>query len=106
MNRFRPPARMPSPKLFTRKCTAPPAEGNVAPSLAYEYVDNSATTPPMANASHIALPAACATTPRMEKMPAPTMPPTPIDTAATIPIWPEPRLGVDETGLLELIVMV
>src|SRR5512134_315593 len=44
----------------------------------------------MANASHIALPAACATTPRMEKMPAPTMPPIPIETAAAMPIWFEP----------------
>jgi hypothetical protein len=42
----------------------------------------------------------------MEKMPAPTMPPTPIETAATIPTWPEPRLGVDGTGLVDLIVMV
>jgi hypothetical protein len=41
-------------------------------------------------ASHIALPAACATTPRIEKMPAPTMPPMPIETAAAMPIWPEP----------------
>jgi hypothetical protein len=33
---------------------------------------------------------ACATTPRIEKMPAPTMPPMPIDTAAARPIWPAP----------------
>src|SRR6266545_1653141 len=46
--------------------------------------------PPIANASHIALPAACATTPRIEKMPAPTMPPMPIDTAAAMPICPGP----------------
>src|SRR5262245_28353580 len=44
----------------------------------------------MANASHMALPAACATTPRIEKMPAPTMPPMPIDTAAARPICPAP----------------
>ena len=55
-------------------------------------MESSATTPPMANASHIALPAACATTPRIEKMPAPTMPPMPIDTAAAMPIWPDPAL--------------
>jgi hypothetical protein len=53
-------------------------------------VDSSATTPPIAKASHMALPAACATTPRIEKIPAPTMPPMPIDTAAAMPIWPEP----------------
>ena len=46
----------------------------------------------MAKASHIALPAACATTPRMEKMPAPTIPPMPIETAAAMPIWFEPAL--------------
>src|SRR4051812_17180797 len=89
MNRFRPPARTPSPKPFTRKCTAPPAEGNAAPSLAYEYVDKSATTPPTANDSHIALPATWATTPRMEKIPAPTIPPMPIETAAARPICDE-----------------
>jgi hypothetical protein len=44
-------------------------------------VDNSATTP-IAKASHIALPAACATTPRIEKMLASTIPPIPIETAA------------------------
>src|SRR5262249_2770000 len=49
------------------------------------------TTPPIAKASHIALPAACATTPRIEKIPAPTMPPMPIDTAAIMPIA-EPAL--------------
>src|SRR5262245_25263893 len=31
----------------------------------------------------MAFPAACATTPRIEKMPAPTIPPMPIDAAAT-----------------------
>lgn len=82
-----PPANMPSPNPFTRKFTAPPAEGKAAPSLA---VDNSATTPPIAKASHIALPAASATTPRIEKIPAPTMPPIPIETAAAMPICPEP----------------
>jgi hypothetical protein len=46
----------------------------------------------MANASHIALPAACATTPRIEKIPAPTIPPMPIETAAAMPIWPGPAL--------------
>src|SRR5260221_5345038 len=40
----------------------------------------------MEKGSHIALPAACATTPRMEKIPAPIMPPMPIDTAAIMPI--------------------
>src|SRR2546429_7983502 len=96
MNRFSPPASTPSPKLFTKKCVAPPAEGKAAPSLAYEYVDKSATTPPMANASHIALPAACATTPRIEKIPAPTIPPIPIETAATRPIRPDPGPAADE----------
>ena len=48
------------------------------------------TTPPIANAIHMALPAACATTPRIEKMPAPTMPPMPIDTAAAMaPMAPD-----------------
>jgi hypothetical protein len=43
----------------------------------------------------------------MEKMPAPTIPPIPIDTAATIPIWPEPRSEVEgPEGPAELIVMV
>src|SRR5215813_5883510 len=45
----------------------------------------------MANEIHMAFPAACATTPSIEKMPAPTMPPMPMDTAATRPISPEPR---------------
>ena len=45
----------------------------------------------------MALPAACATTPRIEKMPAPTMPPMPIDTAETMPIWP--ALGLDFGGV-------
>src|ERR1700758_192754 len=96
MNRFSPPARTPSPKLFTKKCTAPPAEGNEAPSLAYEKGAKSATTPPIANASHMALPAACATTPRIEKIPAPTIPPMPIETAATRPIRPDPGPAADE----------
>src|SRR6266511_4935474 len=62
----------------------------------------------MANASHIALPAACATTPRIEKMPAPTMPPMPIDTAAAMPICPAPGLAAAETfeGWAEGVVMV
>jgi|RhiMetdeSRZDD1v2_1073273.scaffolds.fasta_scaffold00320_31 hypothetical protein len=47
-------------------------------------------TPPIANASHMALPAACATMPKIEKIPAPTMPPMPIETAATKPICPDP----------------
>src|SRR6266700_4338515 len=50
----------------------------------------------MANASHIALPAACATTPRIEKIPAPTIPPIPIETAATRPICPDPSPAADE----------
>src|SRR5262245_6230303 len=40
----------------------------------------------MAKASHIAFPATCATTPRMEKMPAPIIPPMPMETAANMPI--------------------
>src|SRR5262252_4992019 len=51
----------------------------------------------MANASHIALPAACATTPRIEKIPAPTIPPIPIETAATRPICPDPGPAAEET---------
>src|SRR5712692_9711922 len=51
--------------------------------------------PPMAKASHIALPAACATTPRIEKIPAPTIPPMPIETAADMPISPDPALAAD-----------
>ena len=39
----------------------------------------------------MALPAACATTPRIEKIPAPTIPPMPIETAASMPIWPAPE---------------
>src|SRR5512133_1682156 len=49
----------------------------------------------MAKASHIALPAACATTPRIEKIPAPTIPPTPIETAAAMPIGAEPDFAGD-----------
>jgi hypothetical protein len=41
----------------------------------------------------MALPAACATTPRIEKIPAPTIPPTPIETAATIPIGADPEVA-------------
>jgi hypothetical protein len=54
----------------------------------------------------MALPAAWATTPRIEKMPAPTMPPMPIETAATMPIWPDP-LAADAAleGLADGMVM-
>src|SRR5262245_52629268 len=52
----------------------------------------------MAKASHIALPAACATTPRIEKIPAPTIPPIPIETAAAMPICPDPRLAAGAAG--------
>src|SRR5262249_56699844 len=43
--------------------------------------------------SHIAWRPAPATTPRIEKMPAPTMPPIPMHTAATMPICAEPALA-------------
>jgi hypothetical protein len=52
----------------------------------------------------LALPAACATTRRIEKIPAPTMPPMPIDTAASMPIWPAPELAGAE-GLVMPVVM-
>jgi hypothetical protein len=54
----------------------------------------------------MALPAACATTPRIEKIPAPTMPPIPIDTAASMPIWPAPELAGAVVGLVMPVVMV
>ena len=43
----------------------------------------------------MALPAAWATTPKMEKMPAPTMPPMPMAMAASRPIFPRGGLSVD-----------
>src|SRR5215470_12300417 len=58
----------------------------------------------MANAIHIALPAACATTPRIEKMPAPTMPPMPIETAAVSPICPDPDESDGEVAVIVEIV--
>src|SRR5262249_31385092 len=58
----------------------------------------------MAKASHIALPAACATTPRIEKMPAPTIPPIPIETAAAIPICPD--AAADEAREIFCVVMI
>jgi len=46
----------------------------------------------------MALPAASATTPRIEKIPAPTMPPMPIETAAAMPICPPAELPPLELG--------
>lgn len=82
MNIFRPPLITPLPQPRTINSTAPPADGYLAPNFAYEYVENSAMMPPIKNESHIAEPAAAATTPKMENIPAPIMPPIPIDIAA------------------------
>jgi hypothetical protein len=39
----------------------------------------------------------------MEKIPAPTMPPTPMETAAVIPISPVPGAAADEFGELAVL---
>ncbi len=51
----------------------------------------------------MALWAAAATTPRIEKMPAPTMPPMPIDTAAARPISPAPDAAGGEGLVLPVL---
>ena len=71
-------------------------------------MESSATIPPSANDTHMALPAACATTPRIEKIPAPIIPPMPIETAAAMPIWPAVGSMADPrpAALFELMVMM
>ena len=77
-------------ETLTRKCTAPPA-GEYRTELGIGIGRQQRDDTPIAKASHMALPAACATTPRIEKIPAPTIPPMPIETAAAMPIWPAPE---------------
>ncbi len=54
--------------------------------------------PPIRKDSHMAVPAACATTPSMEKIPAPIIPPIPMDMAAKRPIWPAEERGDPQSG--------
>ena len=70
---------MPNPRLMYSM--SPPADGYRAPNLANEYPCRAAITPASRNDSQTAAPATSPAAPRSEKMPAPTIAPTPMNAA-------------------------
>src|SRR3954447_7125644 len=78
------PVKWPSPQPRATYSRRPPADGYRAPSFAKEYPCNSATPPAIANESQTAAPASSPAAPSSEKMPAPTIAPTPMNAACRI----------------------
>ena len=70
---------MPSPR--TTYSSRPAAEGNRAPNFAKEYPCSKAIAPASRNESQTAAPATSPAAPSNEKMPTPTMAPTPMNAA-------------------------
>ena len=75
------PVACPFPRPWTTYSSKPPADGYRAPNLAKEYPCRRAIAPAIANETHTAAPATSPAAPSKEKMPAPTMAPTPMKAA-------------------------
>src|SRR6188508_2132283 len=77
-------ATWPSPNPWLTYSSRPPADGNLAPSLANEYPCSAAIPPASRNDSQTAAPATSPAAPSSEKIPAPTIAATPMKAACCV----------------------